>query len=86
KMEYIMLSADGDVLLYKVTKKVLSNFDDLLEQFFNTKTTNCYDEQLFVAFVRKEYGNNSMKFVKNLGIFTNNTIPKEYVGIKWFNF
>ena len=85
-MEKLMLSADGDIMLYEVDKQILTNFDNLLEQFFNWKKTNCYDEQLFVKFLQQKCGNNTIKFVKNLGWFDYTNIPKEYESIKWFNF
>lgn len=81
-----MLSADGDIMLYEVDKQILNDFDNLIEQFFKWKKTNSYDEQLFVKFLQQKYGNNAIKFIKNLGQFDCNSIPKEYEGIKWFNF
>lgn len=44
-MEKLMLSADGDIILYEVEKQILNDFDDLIEQFFQWKKVNCYDEQ-----------------------------------------
>lgn len=85
-MEKLMLSADGDIMLYEVEKQILNNFDNLIEQFFEWKKTNCYDEQLFVKFLCQKHGKNSIKFIKNLGWFDYNNIPKEYESIKWFNF
>jgi len=85
-MEKLMLSADGDIMLYEVDKQILNNFDNLIEQFFEWKKTNCYDEQLFVKFLQQKYGNEAIKFIKNLGWFDYNNIPKEYESIKWFNF
>lgn len=85
-MEKLMLSADGDIMLYEVDKQILNNFDNLIEQFFEWKKTNCYDEQLFIKFLQQKYGNNAIKFVKNLGWFDCNNVPKEYENIKWFNF
>jgi len=85
-MEKLMLSADGDIMLYEVEKQILNNFDNLIEQFFDWKKTNCYDEQLFVQFLRQTYGNNAIKFIKNLGWFDYDNIPQEYESIKRFNF
>lgn len=48
-MEKLMLSADGDIMLYEVDKQILNDFDNLIKQFFKWKKTNCYDEQLFVS-------------------------------------
>lgn len=85
-MEKLMLSADGDVMLYEVSKQILDNFDNLLEQFFKWKRTNCYNEQLFVKFLQNRCGNESIKLVKNLGWFHADAIPEEYRNVKWFNF
>lgn len=79
-----MLSADGDIMLYEVDKQILNDFDILIEEFFSWKKTNCYDEQLFVKFLQIKYGNEKVKFIKNLGWL--DSIPKEYENIKWFNF
>ena len=81
-----MLSADGDVLLYKASKRILNDFDTILEQFFSWKKTNCYNEQLFVEYLRKNFGNESLLFIKNLGWINPDHIPDEYKDIKWFNF
>lgn len=81
-----MLSADGDIMLYEVEKEILNNLDNLIEQFFQWKKINCYAEQLFVKFVQQKYGNETIKFIKNLGWFDNNNMPKEYENIKWYNF
>lgn len=81
-----MLSADGDVMLYEIDKQILINFDNLIEAFFRWKKTNCYNEQLFVKFLQQKCGNERIKFIKNLGWFDSNNIPKEYENIKWYNF
>ena len=62
-MEKLMLSADGDIMLYEVDKQILNDFDNLIKQFFKWKKTNCYDEQLFVKFLQQKYGNNVIKFI-----------------------
>ncbi len=85
-MGKLMLSADGDIMLYEVNKQILDNFDNLIEQFFQWKKTNCYDEQLFVKFLQQKCGNEAIKFIKKLGWFDDNNIPKEYENIKWYNF
>ena len=33
-MEKLMLSADGDVILYEVDKQILKDFDNLIERIF----------------------------------------------------
>lgn len=85
-MEKLMLSADGDVLLYEVDKQILNNFDNLIEQFFEWKKINCYDEQLFVKFLHQKYGSKAIRFIKNLGCLSYDNVPKEYKNIKWYNF
>lgn len=85
-MGNLMLSADGDIMLYEVDKQILNNFDDLLGEFYKWKKTNCYDEQLFVKFLRQKYGDKSIIFIKNLGCFDYDNIPKEYENIEWYNF
>ncbi len=85
-MEKLMLSADGDVILYEVDKQILKDFDNLIEEFFKWKKTNCYNEQLFVKFLQIKYGNEKIKFIKNLGWFDSNNKPKEYENVKWYNF
>ncbi len=85
-MEKLMLSADGDIMLYEVNKKILDDFDNLIGQFFQWKKTNYYDEQLFVKFLQQKYGNDAIKFIKNLGWFNEHNMPKEYENIIWYNF
>lgn len=86
KMGNLMLSADGDVMLYKANIQILNNFENLIEEFFKWKKTNCYNEQLFVKFLQQKFGNESIKFIKNLGYLNNNKISSEYKNIKWYNF
>ena len=85
-MEKLMLSADGDVMLYEVDGQILKNFDNLLEQFYEWKDTNCYNEQLFVKFLQMKCGKDSVKFIKNLGWFDDDHMPEECVNVKWYNF
>lgn len=83
-MEKLMLSADGDVMLYEVKKEILSDFDRLIEEFYEWKKTNCYDERLFVKFIQQKRGKEAIRFIKNLGWL--NPVPEEYKEIKWYNF
>ncbi len=53
-MEKLMLSADGDVILYEVARQILNDFDNLIEEFYEWKKTSCYDEQLFVEFLQQK--------------------------------
>lgn len=85
-MEKLMLSADGDVGLYEVDKQILDHFDDLIEQFYQWKKTNCYDEQLFVKFLRQKYGTKAIRLIENLGLVPYDSASKDYENIKWYNF
>lgn len=85
-MGKIMLSADGDVGLYKVDKQIYDHFDDLLEQFYQWKKTSCYDEQLFVKFLRQRYGDKAIRLIENLGWSPYDSASKDYENIKWYNF
>lgn len=81
---YLLLSADGDVGLYKVNKIILDNFDTILADFFKWKKTYHYDETLFVKFIKDKYGDDSVVFKKIVGCYPE--IEDEYKNIKWFNF
>lgn len=85
-MDKLMLSADGDIMLYEVSKNIINDFDSILEEFYNCKKTKNYDEQLFAEFLQKKFGNESVKFIKNLGCLNYDDIPNEYRNIKWHNF
>ena len=61
---YLLLSADGDIGLYKVNKFILDNFDSIIKDFFKWKKTNCYDETLFVKFIKGKYGEDSIVLKK----------------------
>lgn len=82
----LMLSADGDVMLHRVNKEIINNFDELLNQFYKWKKTKCYNEQLFVKFLQDKFGNEAIEFIENLGWLDNNNLPTEYKNIKWYNF
>ena len=85
-MEKLMLSADGDVMLYEVEKQIIENFDSLVDEFYEWKKTNCFTEQLFVQFIQQKFGNKSIKFIKNLGWLFDGNLPNEYKDIVWYNF
>lgn len=80
-MGKLMLSADSDVMLYEVDKKILNDFDSLIDEFYEWKQTNCFTEQLFVEFLQEKFGNEAIKFIKNLGWIYGN-IPEEYKDIE----
>lgn len=85
-MEKLMLSADGDIMLYEVGKNIIKDLENILDQFYKWKQTNCYDEQLFVKFIQETYGDGSIRLIKNLGWFDRDNIPEEYKNIEWHNF
>ncbi len=85
-MEKLLLSADGEILLYEVDKKILNNLDVLIEDFYKWKNTSYYDEQLFVKYLQQKFGDRAIIFKKNLGWLGNENLPKEYADIKWYNF
>jgi hypothetical protein len=92
----LLLSCDGDVSLYKVDKEILNNFDELIEEFYKWKKTKCYDETLFVKFLKNKFGANSIEFIRIVGLYggkinqkTGNIehdIEEEYKDTKWYNF
>jgi hypothetical protein len=94
--ENLLLSADGDVSLYKVDKEILDNFDKLLDEFYDWKQTSAYDETLFVEFLQTKYGKNSIEFVKVVGYPAGrinkqtgeieDVFESDYKDTKWYNF
>ena len=96
-MENLLLSTDGDILLYKLKKEVYEKLDDLVKEFDETKNTNCFDETLFVEFIKNKFGNESIEFIKvvgecNAGNFNEeldrfeDLIEEEYKNTKKINF
>ncbi len=81
-MKNLLLSADGDIMLYEVEEKILSDLEALIEEFYIWKKTSCFNEQLFVKFLQQKFGNEAIRFIKNLGY----KIPEEFKNVKWFNF
>lgn len=81
---YLLLSADGDIGLYKIDKTILEDFNTILKDFLKWKKTNCYDETLFVKFIKSRYGDESIVFKKIVGCYPD--VEEEYKDIKWFNF
>lgn len=79
----LLLSADGDIGLYHVEKQILDNLEELIGEFYNTKKTNLFNETLFVKFLKKKLGENSIYFVKNVDP---DEIDEEYKGAIWYNF
>jgi hypothetical protein len=96
KKENLLLSHDGDIALYKVDKNILDDLDELLKQFYKWKRTNCYDETLFVKFLRNKFGEKSVEFVKIVGVVggkinqrtgeIEDDIEEEYRETRYYNF
>jgi hypothetical protein len=94
--EKLLLSADGNISLYEVKKEIIDNLDNLLDEFYKTKKTNCYDETLFVKFLIDKKGEDSICFIKVVGMVggtynpetqtVSEEFPEEYRNIKWYNF
>jgi hypothetical protein len=93
--ENLLLSADGDISLYQADKEILDNFDDLIKEFCEWNTSNCFDETLFVQFLKNKFGEKSIEFVKIAGVYAEKfnkrggieyDIEKEYPGTRWYNF
>lgn len=96
-MENLLLSADGDISLYKIKKELFEILDSLCDEFFKWKKTDCYDEAAFVKLIKNKYGNDSIEFVKvvgqcNAGEFNEeldrfeDLIQKEYKDSRRINF
>lgn len=96
-MENLLLSADSDIGLYKVKKELLERLDSLCEDFYKWKKTDCFDETLFVKFLKSKYGNDSIEFIKivgqcGAGDFNEeldkfeDVIQDEYKNLKWIKF
>lgn len=66
-MENLLLSADKDISLYKVGKEIYEKIDDLLKEFDKWKNANCYDETLFVEYIKNKYENDCIEFIKVVG-------------------
>lgn len=96
KNNYILLSADGDISLYKIDKNILHNLDEHLERFYKWKKTSCYDETLFVEYIKKHFGENAIVYCKKAGCVDGRVnqytgeieddIEEEYKDIRWYNF
>lgn len=96
----ILLSADSDVSLYEVIAEIEKNLNDLVDEFYDFNESNTYDEELFVRFLKKKYGKNSIKFLSVVGTYTsahmkgqsdmifdgNVDVSFKFKDIKWINF
>lgn len=91
----ILLSADGDVSLYRVSKYIWNHFDELIEDFHTWNKKKRYDETLFVNYLKARFGEKSIAFIKIVGQYAGspnmifldgNDITEQYVDTKWFNF
>lgn len=96
KNNYILLSADGDISLYKIDNNILLNLDEHLKNFYKWKKTFCYDETLFVEYIKKHFGENTIVYCQKVGCVGSkinqytgkieDDIEEEYKDIQWYNF
>lgn len=94
--KHLLLSADGDIYLYEVIPEILNDFEVYLSAFFKWKKTNCYDETLFVSYLKNRLGDSSIFCVKKVGCcggkintttgMIEDEIEEQYKDIKWYNF
>jgi hypothetical protein len=97
--ENLFLIADGDISLYKVDKDIIDNLDGLLGEFYKWKKKKkiiCYDETLFVKYLKSRLGENSIEYVRVVGCYAGNInqrtgliedkIEEKFKDTKWYNF
>lgn len=61
----MLLSADGDVSLYEVDSEILEHFNSYVRRFEkwrHKKGIRCYDETLFVEYLKKQLGEDAVIF------------------------
>lgn len=95
KDKNILLSADGDVSRYRVSKHIWNHFDELIEDFHSWNKKNRYDETLFVEFLKARFGESSIVFVNIVGQYAGSPnmifldgkdITEQYADTKRLNF
>lgn len=100
-MKEIILSADGDSIVYLVPDAVADNLREYCIEFcdkwlwnspeaqqYRTKQGVCYNEADFISYLNKYiFPEQESKFIKNLGWtdFGKN-LPSEYKSLPYFNF
>lgn len=97
-MKKIILSNDGDSLMYSVPDIVAENLGKYCLKFSNWLYTNkskkywingamCFGTDDFIAYLNDLFPNEQSKFLLNIG-WTNmgENIPKKYKNLPYFNF
>lgn len=100
-MKNVILSADGDRIVYSVPDQVADDLNNYCIQFcdswlhtspnakkYRVKGMICYNESDFIEYLNKWiFPDTPSKFVKNLGwIDSMDLLPKEYKNCPFFNF
>ena len=101
-MKYVLLSADGEISVFSVPDKVANNLQKYCLEFccnwlyqspeaakFRVQMGDtvgvCYDEKDFI-----DYLNSSSKNIRPIATLTDvygeENLPKEYIGLPYFNF
>ena len=100
-MKNVILSADGDSVIYSVPDEVADNLDKVCIEFcdnwlrtspqakkYRTKQGVCYNESDFIEYLNKYiFPDQISTLVKNIGwTELGNNLPDEYQGLPYFNF
>ena len=100
-MKNVILSADGDCVVYSVPDVVANNLREYCIEFcdewlwkspdakkYRSKNGVCYNEEDFIEYLNKWlFPNQISKFVENIGwISKNSQIPQKYKDCPRFNF
>ena len=100
-MKEVILSADGDSIVYSVPDPVAEDLDEYCREFcsrwmqtsphaarYRLEYGFCYNEGDFIDYLNEfVFPQEKSVFVKNLGwIEDENELPKEYLGLPCFNF
>nr|WP_072536567.1 hypothetical protein [Anaerococcus mediterraneensis] len=90
KKAYILLSADFDIGLYEVDKNIEEDLEKIEIDFLESLRKNTYDQSDFAKFIENKYGQDSIRFIKNVGTYGSDKIIIEdpiYLEIlKYINF
>ena len=100
-MKNVILSADGDCVVYSVPDEVADSLREYCIEFcdewlwkspdakkYRSKNGVCYNEEDFIEYLNKWlFPNQISKFVENIGwISKNSQIPQKYKDCPMFNF
>ena len=100
-MKNVILSADGDCVVYSVPDEVADNLREYCIEFcdkwlqkspdaknYRRKGFVCYNEETFIEYLNKWiFPNQISMFVENIGwIESESQIPQKYTNCPWFNF